>query len=387
MIGLEGAAGLAWSAPWWLALAVTAWRWRRSPSLEEYPADAPPDSPLVSVVVPARNEALHIGDCVRAILATRYPAVEVIVVDDHSTDTTAELARAAAGDDRRLRVIVPPPLAEGWVGKQWACHHGARTARGSILLFTDADVRHAPDLYARLLHALRATGAVLVSVAGQQEVRSFWERVVQPFVFALLAAWYGGPGAVNRHPSPRRKIANGQCLCFPRNAYEALGGHARVKGRAAEDLAFAQEVTRSGGRSHLVLGFRQMSTRMYSSLGEIVSGWEKNVYAAGRETLPDGAVADLLARVLVPLPAIVALVPPLALLPGVGGGAVGFAFGVSASLSLVLAFGIVGRAFRIAPWYALTFPLAALVYLVISVRAVARGRRIRWKGREFRVGS
>jgi glycosyltransferase involved in cell wall biosynthesis len=389
MIPAGVAAGLAWSAPWWLSLAVTAWRWRGTPSLETANRAAPVPPPLLSVIVPARNEAAHIGDCVRAILSSEYPVLELLVVDDHSSDDTARLASAAGAGDARLTILSPPPLEPGWLGKQWACHHGARAARGAYLLFTDADVRHAPDLHARLLNTATATGAALVSVAGFQETRTFWERVVQPFVFAILAQWYGGPGAVNRARSPRRKIANGQCLFFARAPYDAFGGHESVRGKAAEDLAFAQEMSAAGLTVHLTLGKEQMSTRMYATLGDIVEGWGKNLYAAGRDTLPCGWAGRWLARLLVPAPAYIALAPVVAFAGGAAGllGQGWLAFGLSATLSLVLWFGAIGREFRLRAWYALTFPLGALIYFYIAARAVLRGDRVRWKGRDYDVSA
>jgi chlorobactene glucosyltransferase len=383
------AEGVAWSAPWWLALLLGAWRWRDAPSLEQHSAEVGTPAPLVSVVVPARNEALHIADCTRSILASAYPALELIVVDDHSTDGTGALARAAAGTDARLTVVSPPPLPRGWLGKQWACHHGAQIARGRFLLFTDADVRLAPDLQGRLVNTSRAMDAALVSVAGFQETGTFWERVVQPFVFAILAQWYGGPGAVNRARAPHRKIANGQCLFFQREAYDRFGGHESVRGKAAEDLAFAQEMTAAGARVFLTMGPRQLSTRMYTSLREIVAGWSKNVYAAGRDTLPGGAAGRWLARLLVPGPAVLALLPIVAIALGLAGplSLVWLAFGVSATLALLVLFLAVGREFRLTRWYALTFPLGALVYLYLALVAVWRGDRVRWKGREYDVGA
>lgn len=389
MTGGAGAvAGLAATLPWWLVLVASWWRWRGAPSLEQEPRTPPDPPPTLRVVVPARDEAAHIADCVRSILATEYPALELVVVDDHSSDGTAALAHQAAAGDARLTVVVPPPLPPGWLGKQWACAHGAAGARADFLLFTDADTRHAPDLHARLVHAARRTRAGLVTIAGFQETRTFWERVVQPFVFALLALWYGGPAAMNRSDRPRRKIANGQCLLFERRAYEALGGHAAVRARAAEDLAFAQGLTAAGGRVYLALGEGQLSTRMYDSLGAIVAGWRKNVYAAGRETLPGGPIGRGLARVLVPGPALLALAPPLALAWGLARGEVGAqAFGASATAALLLVAGAVARRFRLAPWYALTFPLGAAVYLYIAIAAVLRGDRVRWKARDYRVGN
>ena len=378
-------AGAVWALPWWLTLAFGAWRWRGSPSLDDVPASPPEDAPPLSVIVPARNEARHIARCVRSILDSSYPALELVVVDDHSTDGTAEVARAAAAGDPRLRLVVPPPLPDGWIGKQWACEQGGRTATGTILLFTDADVRHAGDLHARMVRTMLLTGADLLTVAGRQEALTFWERVAQPFVFSLLALRFGGAATVNRSARARDKIANGQCLAFRRSAWESFGGHGAVRDRAAEDLAFAQGMFARGYRTHLTLGTRQLSTRMYTSLGEIVAGWRKNVYAAGRETLPAGAIGEALARVLVPLPAIWSLAPVVALVVALAlpGFPTLLAFGALATAAQLLWFGAVDREFGISFVYALAFPLGAAVYLYIALSAVAGGRRIVWKGREY----
>ena len=414
--------GIAWASPWWLALAVTAWRWRGSPSLDDVAAAPPVPTPRVSVIVPARNEAKHIAQCIASILASNYPNLEVVVVDDHSTDGTAALARAAvdraamardamaraavdhtasdhtapdhtapdhspAADQRRLTIITPPPLPAGWLGKQWACHHGALGATGDILLFTDADVRHAPDLHTRIVNTIERQDADLVSVAGRQQALTFWERIAQPFVFSVMAQAFGGPGAVNRSRRRLGKIANGQCLAFRRSAYDAFGGHAAVRGRIAEDLAFAQDVYASGFRTFLTLGMAQMSTRMYGSLGEIVAGWGKNVYAGGRELLPGGPAMSAVARVLVPLPAVWSLLPPLALVStalGAGGARVAV-FGAVATAALLVWFLVVTRRFGVSLHYALLFPLGALVYLYIALGAVFRGDRVRWKDRAYSV--
>ncbi|MEO7965448.1 MAG: glycosyltransferase [Gemmatimonadaceae bacterium] len=378
-------AALAWSLPWWLAIGATGWRWRGSPSLDEIQSAAPSDAPLLSVIVPARNESLHIAGCVRSILETNYPAMEVIVVDDHSTDDTGALASASAARDPRFRLTTPAPLPDEWLGKQWACEHGASISKGAFLLFTDADVRHGSELHARMMGMMERDACDLLTIAGHQETLTFWERVVQPFVFSILAQRYGGPGAVNRSPRASEKIANGQCLLFRREAYEAFGGHSAVRDRAAEDLAFAQGMFARGLRTQLALGTEQLSTRMYASLGEIVSGWGKNVYAAGRDALPGGRRATMLAPLLVPLPALWSLLPVVVLALGAVRPASPalVAFGSSATLAQLLWFAIIDRQFRIPLRYAITFPLGALVYLYIALFAVLRGRNIEWKGRRY----
>ena len=274
------------AAPWLAAMLVVLWRVSRTRHLSEY-ADAPlPDAPGLSVIVPARDEASNIARCVRSIMGSTYPALDIIVVDDHSSDDTARIARETSAGDPRVRVVSAPALAPGWLGKQWACAHGASLATGRLLCFTDADTVHAPDLHARSVRALLDRGADLLSVAGVQELETFWERLVQPQVFALLTARYGGTEIVSTARRPEDVIASGQYLLFQRASYEALGGHASVRGKVAEDLALAMRAKRHGMRVHLIAGLEQLSTRMYTSLGALIRGWMKNAYAGGIETVP-----------------------------------------------------------------------------------------------------
>ncbi|HEX5581222.1 MAG TPA: glycosyltransferase family A protein, partial [Gemmatimonadaceae bacterium] len=355
-------------------------------SLDEVSAAVPADAPLLSVVVPARDEARNIGRLVRSVLASTYPSLELIVVDDHSVDGTARVAREAAGDDGRLRVIPNPPLPGGWFGKQWACATGAREARGDLLLFTDADTEHGPELHARAVNAIRARDADLLTVAGTQEMRSFWERMVQPHPFLLIAARFGGTEQVNRSPHARDKIANGQFILVRRAAYEALDGHALVRDTVAEDLALAQRWFAAGRRTVLVAGERHLRTRMYASLHELVRGWRKNVFAGGREAMRGGGPGRLLFPFLLPLPPLLTLLPLVvlaaSLVTSLPHGVVLWA-ALAAGAQLVV-WAAAYRALGHSPLNALGYPLGAAVFLYIVVTATLRGRRVAWKGREYR---
>jgi chlorobactene glucosyltransferase len=374
------------AAPWLLAPLVVWWRARDSRSLDDYPADAPPDAPRVSVVVPARDEARNIAPCLTSVLASTWPALEVLVVDDHSTDGTGDIARAIAARDPRVRVLDNPPLPPGWMGKQWACATGAGAARGDILCFVDADTTHAPDLLPRAVHVMRARGSGLLSVAGRQEMASFWERVVQPQVFAVIAGRYGGTERVSRSRRAIDKIANGQCLLMTRAAYDHVGGHAAVRGVVVEDLKLAQCTHAAGLPVHLVLGEAQLATRMYTSLRELVGGWRKNVFAGGREAMPFGRFGQLLFPFLLLFPALLQLWP-LAVLLAAAAGLVDDPTRVHGALLAVAAtllfWAGIYRHAGLSPLWALLYPLGAGTYLTISVQAIARGQRVEWRGREY----
>ncbi len=379
-------AAFLWSLPWIIPPVVTYFRLRHSRSLDDE-SDIPLENPpLVSVIVPARNEAHNIARCVTSILSTTYPNLELIVVDDSSTDGTAQIAREAAQRDPRARFITSPPLPEGWFGKQWACATGAKVAHGSVLQFTDADTVHGADLVTRSMNAMRRTRAQLFSVAGRQELGGFWEKVIQPQIFMILSMRYGGTESITQSTNVRDKIANGQCIFVTHDSYNAIGGHASVRTSVAEDLMLAQRFFAARKRVVIVLGVNQLSTRMYASLREIIGGWRKNVFAGGLDSVPFGKVGRTIFPLFLLMPPLMELLPPLSLALAVAG--------LAASSTLLLWAAISGAAtllwwivayvtIRENPLYALAYPLGALVLLYIFLTAVIRGRRVRWKGRTY----
>jgi chlorobactene glucosyltransferase len=373
--------------PWVVGPLVAILRARRSRSLDDELSTPPSDAPLVSLIIPARNEAHNIRRCVESALTSDYPRLEVIVVDDHSTDDTGAIVREIAARDARLRVIVPPPLPDGWFGKQWACASGKEASAGEVLGFMDADTVQSSDLVTRTVNAMDSRGADVLSVAGTQELGGFWEKIVQPQVFAILLQRYGGTESVSHSRFASQKIANGQCLWLRRAAYDALGGHAAVRDKVAEDLSLAQKYFRAGYTVALVLGLKQLSTRMYTSLRELVEGWGKNVYAGGIDAMPAGAIGRVVFPIVLVLPALFGVVPPVVLALGLLG-----VVGNNALLWASIATGanlvwwlLVYAWLRLSPLYALLHPLGSAVLLYISVGAITRGRRVRWKGREYRA--
>jgi chlorobactene glucosyltransferase len=357
---------------------------RPRPSIREWPPLPPTEAPLVSVIVPARNEERMIERCVRSVLASEYPNLEIVAVDDRSTDRTGQILRELAAHDGRLRVVSGAELPPGWYGKPWACWQGYRVARGSVLLFTDADTIHGPALHGHAVAMLVAERADLVSVMCRQEMLSFWERAVQPFFFLIIGMRFGSLERINKTTNPRDAIANGQFILMTRESYEAVGGHERVKDTVVEDLGLAAAYLRAGRRLRFAAAERDMTTRMYTSLDQIVEGWTKNFFVAVRMTMGSTALAYLgmLAMLAVPL---LLLAPAVALLLGL----------LRDSASLVT-FGVIGSTSAAAvhalflafnganPAWALTFPIGALAQAVILMRAAARGtRRIEWKGRTY----
>ncbi|MEP6618567.1 MAG: glycosyltransferase family 2 protein [bacterium] len=379
---------VVFALPWIILPLVALARVRHSRSLDEYPAQANADAPLVSVVIPARNEVHNIERCVRSVLASSHPALEVIAVDDHSADGTSEILARLARDDDRVRIVVPDALPPDWFGKQWACAAGFRVSRGEVVAFFDADTWQASDLLPRAMRALDDRAADLLTIAGRQAYGSFWERLVQPQVFGIMLARYGGTESVNDSTRVADKIANGQCIFMRRGAYEEVGGHGAVRGKVAEDLALAQLFFTRDKRTVAILGLDQLSTRMYTSLGELVEGWGKNMYAGGIDAMPAGPFWRLLYPVALVSPALLGVVPPvlvaLSFMGVVNAGLLQWAEIVSVA-NLFWWFAVY-MVFGASPLYALLYPLGASVLLYITGRSVVRGRHVEWKGRTYVAG-
>jgi len=271
--------------------------------------------PVVSVIVPARNEEACLALCLQSLVTQPGIDFEIIVVDDASTDRTAEIARSFSfpGEDARvltsdletahlarstnldfgvaacpersrrvparprLSVLPAPPLPDNWTGKNNAMSAGAKFAKAKWLLFTDADTVHNPGSLARAVNEAEQHGAALLSYSPEQVVRSFWEKAVMPVIFAELATAYP-PQAVNDPTSPIA-AANGQYLLISREAYDAVGGHANPKivGDLLEDVAMARLVKSSGRKIFFRYGGDAVHTRMYRSFAHMKEGWTKNL--------------------------------------------------------------------------------------------------------------
>ena len=376
---MASASELLPALPWLLPFASLFRLASNRPNLSDV---APGAGTLVSVIVPARNESATIETVVRSVLASTYEPLELLVLDDRSTDDTAALVERLAAEDARLRLVPGEPLPEGWYGKPWACFQGYRAARGDLLLFTDADTRHQPELLARAVGALRAERADLVTVAPRQRCETFWERLVMPQIWLLLGVRYH-PSRVNRARRERDVIANGQFILVPRESYEAAGTHEVVRHEVAEDLALAQAFHRAGRKIHFAFAERLMETRMYHSLPHLVEGWSKNVYLGGRRSFPEEPVLRALVPVMLVAAFLFWLVPPAMLaVTGVTEGpgrAAAAATALSALFWMLISYGM-----RIPPWYGLLYPIGALVALFIGARSTWRGaRRVEWRGRVY----
>lgn len=373
------------ATPWYALPLAGLRRGRPTPSLRRYSAPPASGQPLVSVIVPARNEADSIERCVRSILASGYANLEVVAVDDRSTDGTGDILARIGASDARLRVVRGAELPPGWFGKPWACSQGARLARGALLLFTDADTVHGPELLGRAVAGLVSERVDLFTVLPRQVMATFWERVVLPHFFMLLGLRYGTAVTVNRRTAPRDAIANGQFILVTRASYEAVGGHEAVRAHVVDDVMLAQAYARAGLPRRLVDAARDMDTRMYTSLPHLVEGWSKNIWAGVQVSTGAGPVwTTVLLVVALVLPLLI-MAPAAGLVAGLLAGVPWLlAAGVSATLATALAFAGFLR-FNGAPgWPGAFFWLGALIQTYILARSSLRGaRHIEWKGRTY----
>jgi chlorobactene glucosyltransferase len=257
----------------WRSMRVLA-GWIRVPEVTEGQA-----APSLSIVVPARDEERSIERCVRSLVSQRGVESEVIVVDDGSTDATPALLARLAAEFPALRVVAGEPLPEGWVGKPWACAQGARVARGEWLLFTDADSSHEPHASASTLAFARTNGADALSIMTGQELGTLAEAALLPAILHLIVFASGMLTEINDPQRPDRALANGQYMLVSRTAYDALGGHAALRGEVVEDIEFARRLKRDGRFRLLVAeGTQLVRVRMYRSFREIWDGFTKNMY-------------------------------------------------------------------------------------------------------------
>ncbi len=271
--------------------------------------------PFVSILVPARDEEDCIEACVRSLIGQTHERLEVLVLDDHSSDATAKIVQRIlrelpVAQKGRLRLLCGEELPQGWVGKNYACRQLAKHAQGNYLLFTDADTMHSPQTVQAVLDCMHDFDVSLLTAQPQFELRSIGERLAVPLLnFTILTLL---PVALVRlRPEPSLATGNGQLLCFQRTAYERIGGHESVKNRILEDVLLARSVKAAGYRMIFVDALELVRCRMYHSFAEVWAGFSKNLFAFYNYSLPFALVALLLNLVLFVLPPLFVIVSPI----------------------------------------------------------------------------
>ncbi len=249
-------------------------------SLKTPPSDSkmPEPAPFISVLIPARDEEANIERCLESLQEQDYSNFEILVIDDNSSDNTANIVERIAAKDNRIQLLRGEPLPEGWAGKPFACYQMAKKARGSWLLFTDADTTHAPHMLRSVLALALRFRPSLLSGFPRQLAASLPQKVAIPVLYFVILSWLP-LWWLQRSKQPKPSLAIGQFLLFPREEYWRIGGHKAVKSRILEDVWLGIEVNRHGGR-HLAVDLSPVvSCHMYRSLGAMWEGFIKWIYS------------------------------------------------------------------------------------------------------------
>ena len=356
------------------ALLVALANLLTAPRLER--AGAPRRRPRVSLLVPARDEEANLAAHLPAWLALDYPELEILVLDDDSSDgTAARVEEHLPASGGRLRLLRGAPLPEGWLVKSWACHQLAAASTGEVLLFCDADVATRADAVALTVALMERGRADALTALPRHHLGGWTERAVVPLVTQIPVLALLPLRLVPEFAAPSLSMANGQWLAFTRGAYRATGGHAAVRGSLVEDVELGRTVTRAGLRLLPAVAARALEVRMYGSPRAVREGFPKNLYPLV------GARPGKLALGLVGL-YLLAVHPWLALLAGVPGAVVGFVM-----LGALRAAGAL--LFRHGWGSVLLHPVGSLMVGELALRSLTAARRggAVWKGRPLRVGA
>lgn len=383
--GFLGFVGLFWAGA--LARAVKT---RGTGRFRVRPEDPGPTHPArLAVVIPARNEVDNIGPCVASVLAQDHPDLRCFVLDDGSTDGTDRvLAVLLEEHPDRLTVLKggDAPLPEGWYGKPWACQRAAEQAievlDPDFLLFVDADVQLTPGAARAALGYAEREGLAMLSGFGRLEMRSFWEKVMQPVVAGMIIA--GNPLSRNNDPEKRKgkPIANGQFILLRRSAYDAVGGHAAVKDDVLDDVGMATAITGAELPYHMTFMTSLFSCRMYAGFADLWEGWSKNLFPGLGWSW--GALVGLIVFTLM-----TTLLPYAVLLAGLVTGGMWLAWGVIL-VGLVQGLRLyLDRAFSQDAVYGVTHGPATVLLLILLVNSAIRttSGTATWKGRTLSVGA
>ncbi len=351
------------------------------------PAPDPRGLPLLSVIIPARNEEHNIGQCLSGLVKANYPPerLQIIVVNDRSTDNTAAVVEEYASSHPQVELVQGQPLPEGWTGKVHACWQGAEQAHGDWLVFLDADSTVKPDLLHSAVSFATEKRIELLTLIPFQILKSFPERFWLPGVFFGFS-YFLKLGRIN-DPRDPYAIANGQFLLFSKDAYSRMDGHHSIKGELNDDLAIARTAKAKGLHFHCAFAEQLLQTRMYHNLKEIWNGFSRNasditqIRSSGRLIINVLFTFTIAAGFLL-LPALAAYhhltSPGLYTL---------LSFGLAVVIAFILlnAFVMVAGALRIPLPYILSVPLGLLLQGVLCIRSYQltnEGIR-QWKGRSY----
>lgn len=350
------------------------------------------DTPLnethsISIIVPMRNEEKNAERCITRLMNQNYPRYEVIAVDDMSTDNTPTILEDLSNNYPNLRVVRGSSTPQGWVGKTYALWQGVRIAVGEWLLFIDADTYSNPNTLRSAVYYAEKHKVDMLSLYPFQELYTFWERVIQPIIFASIASAL--PHDKVNNPNLKEAFAIGQFILIRREVYDAVGGHETIRDKIVEDVALAKLVKGKGYSLRIASGRSLIKTRMYTNLHEIWEGWTKNLFLGIEKNWRRLIWALFILSALGVLPIFLFLKSFAGFF--LGKGLVNTIILMESSwllfLNIYVALGN-AKAYNIPAYYAVFFPISAgsfILIMLFSAFKVISGKGVTWKERRYVV--
>jgi glycosyltransferase involved in cell wall biosynthesis len=348
--------------------------------------------PFISVIIPTRNEAHRVKNCIKTLKNQTYPKFEVIVVDD-STDNTVEIIKNIVKDDSRFRIIKQKKLPKGWVGKSYALQQAAKLAKGKWLLFIDADVSLHPRVIENALYYAIKKKLDMLSLIPHLICKTFWEKVIQPVVGGLIL-FLCPPSSVS-DPKSKVAFAMGPFILIRKDVFDKVGGYKKIKDKITDDVELARLVKYSGFKTALINGQEMLHLRMYRDFKDLWMGWSKNVflgfnyiYNINSKILRflvaiGGALAIF---TVISLPSLVTMLSGLAILLNIANLVNLFLLSLISWITTILIQVYLHKVYRGYPKYSIVSFLGGLVVMAIFLNSALRvlsRKGVAWKGRIY----
>jgi len=326
--------------------------------------------PLVSVLIPARDEAKNIKRCVRSLLKQDYPNIEILVLDDNSSDGTGQIVRQMGKKDSRVRLITGKPLKNGWMGKSYACHQLSKHAGGEYLIFTDADTIHLSSSVSNSVNCLTANNLDAMSI-------TFISFAILSFLPLVL---------IKKSRHPLFCTAIGQFILFKRDVYKKIGGHKSIKKEILDDVKISKQVKRCGYKFMIFDGSGDIYCRMYRNFSGAIKGYSKVIFAAFDFHISIQFVVTVLITILFLLPFI--LLPLGILVYDLPAIVVNL---ITLQIAIIFVIrGVLAIRFKSRVLDAFLHPLSMLYIILVSINSILQskiGAGIYWKGRIYDASS
>ena len=343
------------------------------------------NEPLVSMIVPFRNEAGNLPNLLDSLKGQEYKNLEIVLADDQSTDNSARIAEDFARKARNCKVVTVKDRPEGWVGKTWACEEGFRRASGEWLLFTDADVQFNKDGIRKSLSYAISNKLELLTLTPRILCRSFWAKLIQPVFHYFLLVLYS-PLRVN-NPNDRFGYVFGSFFLIKKSTYVILGRHEAVKGSLIEDRAFGALAKQKGAKMMMVYGNDNFSSVWTTSLVDVIHGMERIVSFSVSVNPLKGVAFAIVIFVLMVLPFLVVLSAVLSYLAGMQVSPILLTLSIVASILVLLASSLeVLGSLKLSPAYIFGAPIGGLLFITAVMTASYKNafrKQITWKGRAY----